>query len=220
MNEITKYDVIGLGSCTMDMIFSVDDILRMELKDKTQSEKKYMAIEHSSKLNVKNVKFHPGGSAANVTTNLSHIGFRTAYIGGVGDDSNGKACLADLKSHNVDISGVQVFKEDTTAVSIILITPWGKDRSILSYKGANNLFSKEHITDEMLLSTRCFVWTSLTSDNGVSAIEKCIKLTEKGKGLIVGAPSLSIIKKRPEETISFLKKCTITSLNDEEFHFI
>ncbi|MCG3220306.1 MAG: carbohydrate kinase family protein [Candidatus Heimdallarchaeota archaeon] len=175
-----------------------------------------MAIEHSSKLNVKSVKFHPGGSAANTTCNLSHIGLKTAFIGGVGNDVNGEVCLEDMEKHGVDVSGVSVFTEDTTAISVILLTPWGKDSSILAYKGANNLFSEDHIVEEILLSTKCFVWTSLTSDKGVNAIKKCIELTKSVDGLIAGAPSISIIKNRPEEAISLLRKCDITSMNEEE----
>lgn len=218
MIEEKCYDVVGLGSCTMDMIFSVDDVMRMNIVNKDKSEKKYMAIEHSSKLNVKSVKFHPGGSAANITCNLSHIGLKTAFIGGIGNDMNGKVCLEDMKNHGVDISGVNIFDEDTTAISVILLTPWGKDSSILAYKGANNLFSEKSIPEDKLLSTSCFVWTSLTSDNGIKAIRRCIKLTKSVNGLIAGAPSISIIKNRSEETISLLKECDVTSMNEEELH--
>ncbi|MCE7742432.1 MAG: carbohydrate kinase family protein [Candidatus Heimdallarchaeota archaeon] len=215
-NETKKFDLVSLGSCTMDMIFSVDDLMKMELTGKNQAEKKYIAIEYSSKLNVKNVKFFPGGSAANVACNLANIGFKSAFIGGVGDDMNGNACLEDMKNHKVDVTGVKIFKEESTAISIILITPWGKDRSILAYKGANNLFTQEDIVEDMLLSTKCFVWTSLTSDNGIGAIEKCIKLTKSTGGLIVGAPSISIIKNRLEDTTNLMKNSEIASMNEEE----
>jgi fructokinase len=218
MNTEIKYDIVGLGSCTMDMIFSVDDVMRMNLVNKDKSEKKYMAIEHSSKLNVKSVKLHPGGSAANITCNLSHIGLKTAFIGGIGNDMNGKVCLDDMRNHGVDVSGINIFDEDTTAISVILLTPWGKDSSILAYKGANNLFSEEHIPEDKLLSTKCFVWTSLTSDNGIKAIKKCIKLTKSVNGLIAGAPSISIIKNRSKEAISLLKECDVTSMNEEELN--
>ncbi len=218
MSEEMSYDVVGLGSCTMDMIFSVDDVMRMNLVNKDKSEKKYMAIEHSSKLNVKSVKLHPGGSAANTTCNLSHIGLKTAFIGGIGNDMNGKVCLEDMKNHGVDVSGVSIFNEDTTAISVILLTPWGKDSSILAYKGANNLFSEKNIPEDKLLSTKCFVWTSLTSDNGIKAIKKCVELTKSVNGLVAGAPSISIIKNRPEDTISLLKECDATSMNQEELN--
>ena len=58
MNE-KKYDVVALGSCTLDLIFAVDDIMRMELVDRNNIHKQYVAIENSSKLNVKQVKFYP-----------------------------------------------------------------------------------------------------------------------------------------------------------------
>ena len=75
-----KYDVIGLGSCTMDLIFAGEDIMRMELTDRNNVEKKYIAIENSSKLNVRSVKSFPGGSAANIACDLANIGLKTAYI--------------------------------------------------------------------------------------------------------------------------------------------
>ncbi|MHA1728572.1 MAG: carbohydrate kinase family protein [Promethearchaeota archaeon] len=213
-----KFDVIGLGSCTMDIIFSVDDVMRMTLIGRNKIEKKYMAIEHSTKLNVKKVQFFPGGSAANITCDLSNIGLNSAYIGGIGNDSSGEKCLKNMKSHGVDVSAVKVFTEDSTATSIILMTPLEekRDRSILAYKGANNLFAKEHIPEEMLRSTRCFVWTSLTSDNSIGAINKCIEIAKSSDALIAGAPSISIIKNRSDDTISLLKKSDIAGMNDEE----
>ena len=70
-DEVKKYDVIGLGSCTLDLIFEVDDIMRLDIVDRDKIEKKYICIENSSKLNVKTVKSYPGGSAANISCDLS-----------------------------------------------------------------------------------------------------------------------------------------------------
>lgn len=215
-----KFDVVGLGSCTLDLIFEVNDIMRMELIDRDDVEKKYIAIENSSKLNVKNVKSFPGGSAANIACDLANIGLKTAYIGGIGDDTAGDTCLVDLQNHHVDTSGIKIFTDDSTAHSVILINSAYKDRSILAYKGANNLFSAEHISAEMLQNTRCFVWTSLTSDNGIEAIKKCIDLTKKSDGIIAAAPSISVIKKRKEDAIKLMHLADITSLNDEEIEAI
>lgn len=216
MNSDKKYDIVCLGSCTMDNIFEVDDIMRMELIDQDKVDKKYIAIEHSSKTNVKRCAFYAGGSAANIACDLGKIGMRTAYIGGIGADPSGDICMISMKDHNVDVSGVKIFHEDSTAASVILITPWGRDRSILAYKGANNLIGPEHISDEMLLSTNCFAWTSLTSDNGIAAIEKCIKLAKSKGSVIGGAPSISVIKNRLEDTIRLLKQSDVTSMNEEE----
>ena len=125
-----------------------------------------------------------------------------------------------MQNHNVDISGVKKFSEDSTAHSVILINSAYKDRSILAYKGANDLFSQEYIPIEMLKNTRCFVWTSLTSNKGINAIKKCIEITKNSGGIIAAAPSISIIKKRRSDAIELMHLADITSLNDEEIEEI
>ena len=73
-------EVIAIGSCTLDCMLQVKDILRFELFDK-DIVKKYTAIEYSRKLNVDGVFFVPGGSAANIASNCSMLGLKSAYIG-------------------------------------------------------------------------------------------------------------------------------------------
>jgi hypothetical protein len=53
--SILNPELITIGSCTLDVIIEIDDILRFELLDK-DIVKKYAAIEYSRKLNVKNVR--------------------------------------------------------------------------------------------------------------------------------------------------------------------
>ncbi|MHA1602768.1 MAG: carbohydrate kinase family protein, partial [Promethearchaeota archaeon] len=113
-----------------------------------------------------------------------------------------------------------IFPEDSTAHSVILINSKYKDRSILAYKGANDLFSPEHIDKYMLKSTRCFAWTSLTSDKAIQAIQDCINIAVEHGAIIAGAPSISILKKRREDAIHLLKQCDVTSMNDEELEEI
>lgn len=212
----TKFDVIGLGSCTMDLIFAVEDIMRMEMVDRDNIHKQYVAIENSSKLNVKKVKFFPGGSAANIACDLANIGFKTAYIGGIGTDSSGDTCLKDFEKHHVNTNGIKRFENEATATSVILINSNYKDRSILAYKGANDLFSSDDVPVEMLRNSRCFVWTSLTSKNAVDAIQKCIDIAKETNIIIAGAPSISIIKNNKAAAERLLKQSHITSMNNEE----
>jgi sugar/nucleoside kinase (ribokinase family) len=72
-------EVITIGSCTLDCMLQVKDILRFELLDKDQI-KKYTAIEYSRKLNVERVSFVPGGSAANIASNCAMLGLNSAYL--------------------------------------------------------------------------------------------------------------------------------------------
>lgn len=79
-----KYDVIGIGSACVDYILSVDDVMRMEMIDAKGNDKKYVAVEYSSKLNVKGLKMFPGGSAPNLLCDLSNVGMKVALFGCIG----------------------------------------------------------------------------------------------------------------------------------------
>ncbi|MFW9973627.1 MAG: carbohydrate kinase family protein, partial [Candidatus Odinarchaeota archaeon] len=193
----------------------IDDILRFELFDKDII-KKYTAIEYSRKLNVKSVRFVPGGSGANIAANCSMLGLKSAYIGVMGNDFPAEICLSDLKKRGVDLSQVIQSDNDTTALSIILKTPWGKDRSILAYKGANNLLGPQDVKEELFDNIKAFAWTSLTSKNACEAIKKAITLTKDNGGLVFAAPSMSIIKNAPDWAKILISNSDVVSMNLEE----
>ncbi|MFW9894499.1 MAG: carbohydrate kinase family protein [Candidatus Thorarchaeota archaeon] len=208
-------EVITIGSNTLDILIQIDDILRFELLDK-DIVKKYTAIEYSRKLNVKNVRFVPGGSGANLAANCSMLGLKTAYIGVMGNDFSAEICLTDLEKRGVDLSQVIQTDEDCTALSIILRTEWGKDRSILAYKGANNLLKPSDVKAELFDNIKAFAWTSLTTDESCKAIEKAITLTKNNGATVFAAPSMSIVKNAPNWAKILISNSDIVSMNLEE----
>jgi len=208
-------ELITIGSNTLDILIQIDDILRFELFDKDII-KKYTAIEYSRKLNVKNVRFVPGGSGANIAANCSMLGLRSAYIGVMGNDFSAEICLTDLKKRGVDLSQVIQTDKDCTALSIILRTQWGKDRSILAYKGANNLLKPSDVKEELFNNIKAFAWTSLTTDESCKAIEKAITLTKNKGGMVFAAPSMSIIKNAPNWAKILISNSDVVSMNLEE----
>jgi len=210
-----KPEVIAIGSCTLDCMLQVKDILRFELLDK-ETIKKYTAIEYSRKLNVERVLFVPGGSAANIASNCAMLGLTSAYIGILGNDFSASICLDDMKKRGVDLSNVIQTDDDSTAFSVILKTEWGKDRSILAYKGANNLLKPEHVKEKLFQDIKAFAWTSLTTESGCRAIEKALQLTLENEGKVFAAPSMSIIKNSPIWAKTLISKSDVVSLNKEE----
>ena len=208
-------ELITIGSNTLDILIQIDDILRFELFDKDII-KKYTAIEYSRKLNVKNVRFVPGGSGANIAANCSMLGLKSAYIGVMGNDFSAEICLTDLKKRGVDLSQVIQTDKDCTALSIILRTEWGKDRSILAYKGANNLLKPSDVKEELFNNIKAFAWTSLTTDESCKAIEKAITLTKNKGGMVFAAPSMSIIKNAPNWAKILISNSDVVSMNLEE----
>ena len=215
MSILNYPELITIGSNTLDIIIQIDDILRFELMDKDII-KKYTAIEYSRKLNIRNVRFVPGGSGANIAANCSMLGLNSVYIGVVGNDFSAEICLTDLKKRRVDLSQVIQTDDDTTALSIILRTPWGKDRSILAYKGANNLLKPSDVKEELFNNIKAFAWTSLTTDDACKAIEKAITLTKNKGGMVFAAPSMSIIKNAANWAKILISNSDVVSMNLEE----
>ncbi|MBY9007789.1 MAG: carbohydrate kinase family protein [Candidatus Lokiarchaeota archaeon] len=210
-----KPELITIGSCTLDCIIQINDILRFELLDKNTI-KKYTAVEYSRKMNVDNVRFVPGGSAANIASNCAMLGLRSAYLGILGKDFSAQICMDDMKKRGVDLSDITQTDEDSTAFSVILKTEWGKDRSILAYKGANNLLKPEDIKEELFDDIKAFVWTSLTNEEACKAIDKAIDLTKRKGGKVFAAPSMSILSHNRKWAKILISKSDVISLNKEE----
>jgi sugar/nucleoside kinase (ribokinase family) len=208
-------ELITIGSCTLDCIIEVDDILRFELFDKDVV-KKYTAIEYSRKLNIENLRFVPGGSGANIAADCAMLGIRSAYVGVLGKDFSAQICIDDLNHRNVDLKHITQTEEDNTAFSVILKTEWGKDRSILAFKGANNLLTPEHVEEEFFSETHLFAWSSLTTENGCKAIQKSITITKNNGGLVFAAPSMSILKHNPKWAKILIANSDVVSMNAEE----
>ncbi|MHA1819968.1 MAG: carbohydrate kinase family protein [Promethearchaeota archaeon] len=215
MSDITYKDVVALGSADLDIIMEVADIMRFETFE-GEIVKKYTAIEYSSKINVKSVHYAPGGSASNIASDLATIGLKTRYLGILGKDINGDIVLKDMENRGVDCSFIERTDKDSTGISIILMTKWGKDRSILAYKGAVNLIDDQYVSEEMIRGCKILAWTSLTSESGVRGIKKAIEIARKYNIQVMACPSISIIKKQKEAAIELVKNSDYLSLNNEE----
>lgn len=208
-------ELITIGSCTLDCIIQIRDILRFELFDK-DIVKKYTAIEYSKKLNIEGVRFVPGGSAANIAANCAMLGIGSSYIGILGNDFSAEICIDDMKKRGVDLSNIVQTDTDSTAFSVILRTEWGKDRSILAYKGANNLLKPSDVKEKLFENVKAFAWTSLTTEAGCQAIEKALTLTKNNSGTVLAAPSMSIIKNNQKWAKILISNSDVVSLNKDE----
>ncbi len=76
-----------------------------------------------------------GGKGANQATALGNLGAKVRMIGKVADDENGKALLENLKSKNIDISGIDI-NGSQTGLAVIILDGDGRNR-IVVYEGAN-----------------------------------------------------------------------------------
>ena len=94
----------------------------------------------------KNINRVSGGKGANQAYALGKLGGDVTMIGAVGKDAAGDALLHNLRSVNVDVSGIRQIENETTGQAFITVDDDG-DNSIIIIAGTNGLVTKELIED-------------------------------------------------------------------------
>ncbi len=194
-----KFDVVSFGSAVLDVFVQTD-----------VSEKKgFMYYPIGEKILIKDLKFDVGGGGTNTSVAFSRLGLKAGCICEFGDDGNGRQIKELLKKEKVKFLGKTV-KGELTGYSVILDSKGG-DRTILTYKGANDEVS---MRDIMKFKTKWLYFSSLLGESFETQKKLAIKLKKKDKVKIAYNPSSYQIK---EMNIRDLLKLTdVLILNKEE----
>jgi len=128
-------ECFGIGALNRDILYRVPEIL---LDGETFIEGVAMVC---------------GGSAANTCRALARWGIHTGFVGAVGDDADGQAMLAELRTSGVDVSQVAIKPGARSGRVIGLVDPQGH-RSLYVEPGANNLLSCDDLRPEAIARAR------------------------------------------------------------------
>ncbi|TSC74640.1 MAG: putative Ribokinase [Parcubacteria group bacterium Gr01-1014_44] len=149
-----KYDIVSIGSATRDVFLkSADFELRKHTDSPTGLEQ---CFSLGSKIEIKEMVFTTGGGGTNAAVTFARQGLKTANIGVVGRDFNGRAILEELKKEGVETKFFQIHDDDFTAYSIILSHSSG-ERTILSYKGEGQHFAVKMVPFEKIKTAWFFL---------------------------------------------------------------
>src|SRR3989344_2045240 len=121
--------IVTIGSATKDVFIKGNFDLR-DLSGK--------------KIEANEVILETGGGGTNAAAGFSRLGFKTAFLGKIGLDIDGIYIIRELKKNNVDISLIRTGKIGT-GYSVI-VSPYGKDRAIFVYRGANSEIDFKPVT--------------------------------------------------------------------------
>lgn len=124
-------DIITIGSATMD-VFVQTDVRTLKIRTK-KDKQEYISFPLGSKMLIKELHHHTGGGGTNTAVTFAKSGFKTGFLGNIGDDHNGELILKELKNHKIKFLGKIHGK---TGYSVILDA--NNDRTALVYKGCNN----------------------------------------------------------------------------------
>ncbi len=198
------FDIITVGSALLDTFVST------ELGEIKKDNKKLIAYPVGSKILIKDLKFLIGGGGTNTAVSFSRLGFKTAFLGKIGNDKNGDEILNLLKKEKVKFIGV---REGITGYSIILDSK-EHNRTILTYKGTSDKLKYKEISLNKL-KTSWFYFSSMLSDSLITQ-KDLIKFASWADIKIAFNPSMYQIRKDINSVKTILKKTSILVLNKEE----
>ncbi|TAL51199.1 hypothetical protein EPN81_00635 [Patescibacteria group bacterium] len=171
------YDIITIGAATRDVFLVSDKFIAIKSKKFPTGAGECVAL--GSKIEVGELVLTTGGGATNAAATFGRLGFRTATICRVGDDSPGKDVVEELSRFNVSTHLVRMIKKGETAYSTILTMKDG-ERTVLVYRGTSSEFVTRDIPDTALKNTK---WIYLTSLGGNLGIAKKIITTAHKAGV-------------------------------------
>lgn len=153
----------------------------------------------------RNVTLIPGGKGANQAYAVGKLGGDITMIGAVGRDSSGDALLENLKSVNVNVSGIRRMEEGVTGQAYITVDDHGEN-SIILIAGTNGLVTKELIDDHMDVLRECDI-VIMQLEIPLDVVEYVKEFAvEEGKTVIVDpAPAISNIPDHFWKGIDYIK---------------
>ncbi|MHB8280748.1 MAG: carbohydrate kinase family protein [Candidatus Humimicrobiaceae bacterium] len=207
------YDVIAIGSSTIDAFVYTDRAESIMIKT-INNEETFISYPLGSKLLINELDFFTGGGGTNASVCLARMGLNAAYIGKVGNDSNGTRILDELHEENVDFLGeISSLPMEKTGYSIILDSI-EHNRTILSFRGANDTLNYSKLSKEKLKTN----WFYLSTMIGKSfkTLEHITAYANENKVRIIFNPNNYLCEKGARYLEKILKNTEILILNNEE----
>lgn len=157
------YDVITIGSATMDVFVECDDANIVSTSTKcTKSD--YMCYPYGAKVEVTKFDSDVGGGGINTALNFANFGFKTSAICKIGDDIFSQGILDVLKKSKLDLSNIIQDKTISTGFSIILVSFQG-DRTVLAQRGANATLKKSEINFDAIKQAKLLYIAPLSGES-------------------------------------------------------
>jgi len=202
---MSKYDVIALGELLIDFT-----------QNGTSQAGNWM------------MEANPGGAPCNVLAMLTKLGYKTAFIGQVGNDMFGKMLKDRVSSINIDISNLVLSDEYNTTLAFVHTAPDGdRDFSFYRKTGADAFLTKDKVNPEAIRNSKILHYgtLSMTNETVNEATEYALE-TAKAAGVLrsfdpnLRKPLWDSLEKAKERIWYGISMCSILKIAEEELEFI
>lgn len=194
-------DVVALGELLVDFTFAGNSQSGMRLFEQ-----------------------NPGGAPANVLTALSRLGIKTALIGKVGDDMQGRFLRDALNRDGINTQSLLLDQNYFTTLAFVDIDKDGERSFSFARKpGADNMLKKEEVDERLIREAKIFHIgaLSLTGDPSRAATFEALEIARKA-GCVISydpnyrAPLWESKEAAVKEMRSVLQYVDVVKISDEE----
>jgi ribokinase len=203
------YDVITVGSNTVDLFVHTDQSGEIDFHSR-RGVQQFLSYPVGTKMLITKLMHNFGGNGTNSAVAFSRLGLKTAYIGKVGADENGRLVLKNLKKERIDFLGR---RGDENGFSIIL-DAFEEDRTILVYKGCNNDLKPGEV-NRARLRTRWIYLSSMLGES-LKTMQGMAEYAKKKGIRIAFNPSMTLLENESKAAIKLLSYADLLVLNKEE----
>ena len=193
-----RFDIVSFGSAVVDTFVHTD----------VAEKRGFMNYKVGDKVLIKELKFDVGGAGTNTSVAFARLGLKSGCISELGNDDNGKRILNLLDKERVRYLG-KVVEGELSGYSVILDSKGG-DRTILTYKGANDEITTSDIRK---FKTKWLYLSSLLGKSFETQEALAYRLKAKGAKIAFNPSSYQI---KNLNLTKLLKLVDVLILNKEE----
>lgn len=178
------FDVITVGSATIDIFAYTDKNLFLCIDGNRKGKQCYISYPAGEKILLSKIDYTVGGGGTNTAVSFSRLGFRTAYLGHIGLDSEGTRVVDELSKEGIPFIGTRGKQKTNTS---IVLDSFGHDRTLLIYKEASDFLDFNQLNKEQL-KARWFYFSSMIGKS-FTATESIAALAKKNRIKVAFNPS-------------------------------
>lgn len=149
------FDITCIGGITYDIFF----------KSHFNKQEEKLVIPWGDKTVVENMDVALGGGGANAAVGFSRLGLNTTLLARVGTGHISESVESRLKKEKVDITNLIKDPHSHTATSVIMLDENSGERTIVMYRGKNDVFESNEVDFEKLLNTKWLYIADLASSS-------------------------------------------------------
>ncbi len=171
---------------------------------------------------------NPGGAPCNVLAMLARLGFQTAFIGKVGEDSFGRMLGKKLQETGISCEGL-VYDENVNTTLAFVHSLAGGDRDFSFYRnpGADVMLTEQEVSKKLIETCSIFHFgsLSLTREPALAATKTAVLAAKEAGKLISFDPNFRMplwkSDKQAKEAVWYgIGACDILKIADNEIQWL